>query len=115
MITNDLLNFKIVHKDNTVTYQPFLSEQNVKDFKNELIDIMQSTGLYDRNNSLIYDGDYVKAKVDTDEGVVEFVGVAHYENGGYYVIGSDFVVGLGENSKDMEVVDNAKNKSSIIQ
>mgnify|MGYP007070222346 CR=1 FL=1 len=32
MITNDLLNFKIKHKDGTITYQPFLSEQDVKDF-----------------------------------------------------------------------------------
>lgn len=116
MITNDLLNFKIKHKDGTITYQSFLSEQDVKDFKNEKIDIMQATGLYDRNNTLIYDGDSLKAKVDTDEGIVEFVGVAHYENGGYYVIGSDFVVGLGENSKDMEVVDGeTRSDASTIQ
>lgn len=115
MITNDLLNFKIKHKDGTISIQSHLSEKDVSDFKNEIIDVMQSTGQYDRNNKLIFDGDYIKAKVDTDEGVVEFVGVAHFENGGYYVIGSDFVVGLGENSKDMEVVDNAENKSTIIQ
>lgn len=105
MITNDLLNFKIKHKDGAVTYQPFLSEQNVNDFKNEIIDVMQSTGLYDRNGSLIYDGDTIRAKVELDDGEVEFTGVVHYENGGYYVIGRDIVVGLGENSKDMEVLD----------
>lgn len=105
MITNDLLNFKIKHKDGTITYQQFLSEQDVNDFKNEVIDIMQATGLYDRNNTLIYDGDSVRAKVEIDELEVEFTGVVHYENGGYYLIGRDVVVGLGENSKTMEVLD----------
>lgn len=116
MITNDLLNFKIKHKDGTITYQPFLSEQDVKDFKNEIIDVMQSTGLYDRNSNLIYDGDTIKAKVDTDDGEIEFTGVVHYENGGYYVIGRDFVCGLGENSKGMEVQDGeARQDATTIQ
>ena len=133
MITNDLLNFKIRAKDGTVTYQPFLSEQNVIDFKNEVVDIMQATGLYDKNQKLIYDGDYIKAKAIIDKNLtnedkddkpdqpdyeeVEFIGVVHYEDGGYYVVGRDIVIGLGRNSITMEVVQDgeAKQDAATIQ
>lgn len=104
MITEDLVKFKIV-KNGSVEIVDGLTKKQIADFVAEKCDIYQSTGMRDKNNELIFDGDKIKATIDFEDiGITTFDAVVHYEAGAYYIVGTDYVCGLGNNLMNVEVV-----------
>jgi len=109
MITEELLNFKIIYKDGKVKKTNYITKKDYEKWQKQECEICQSTAMYDKNGKLIFDGDFVFADVEFDEGRVQFKGVVHYESGAYYVVGSDYVCALCNNSKTIEVINEQRN------
>lgn len=64
--------------------------------------------LYDKKNKLVYEGDFIKARVDTDKEEIGLVSYAH-ELSAYIIlcVDSDVFYTLGSNvSSDIEIIGN---------
>lgn len=75
--------------------------------ENPVLEIMQFTGLYDKNSKEIYEGDIVKHA--TDEGVYKVI----FEDGGFYVLSSyDFQT---INEYPLEVIGNIYENPELLE
>lgn len=89
-IMGEVLGIDILHKEIFFSNEDVDCYEHV-DFKN--IELMQYTGLYDKNGEDIYEGDVVKLvhtgieiSADRLEDLKRFVGIIKYENGIFKIV-----------------------------
>ena len=111
-IIGNVLGIDILHKE------MFFSNENVNcyehaDFKD--IELMQYTGLKDKNNKEIYEGDIVKLRANHGIGVVKY-----YDEWGAFVV--EYikprpltVLGMNYYKEDIEILGNIYENSELIK